>query len=1614
MRLLETKAMESAMTILAATKRQAHPLLETPFGRAFLRYDGQNMDRDFAASYAAFAMGSAGFRHYLVKSVWGNATGVKPGAFSMDSTEANYQALFEEQGASTLHHTRIRRKGNSIVVSIPVGRFDFGTYYMPDVRWATTATMPKTEGNLNAAVNRIQSSKFRNLLVLDSALDLTVSADEVMRATPVADYETRTSGRGENGYPALFARVFSKFRFMRCSLREASTSDQRRLGIGAASGTRIPYDDLSMENPLVQANPDLGWEVLKYMLSIPVVGFVEAELGDDFIEPLSGMSAAEVPLSLIGNWLSGTIEYQWFGSEDSLQDVFEVSSIGRSRAESEASTVLPYDPAANEDRLCIDNVGYFYYLPAADLVEQYEAEVETVFADERGEWTPMDVKNPKNVIRFDDGAGRTRTQPRKVQPDRLIYTDFKAGVIAYTDHQGLMKVTDISSFRAVNATHIKELLNLSLWKPSYDNEEFVDMLNAALRSALNANPAIAQELPYSATETFGLNEYQRDLANAQFREFVSGNRGGDLAEEAARWRLRFMGIAGIDENLRDEVEDLSFRHISPTSPVPELRIVYRLLAEYTQRMAANFEVAASEYRLLPTLQRLGFLTTLVKNAPRYDEVFEQDRVDRAPYTDPVEDYRNVEIPEIPFTRGVTLMPHQVKVFAALKRFPKRFTLDIAAGGGKTFTAVLVALMYMKHVGVRHPLVICPNILLKNYFEDATYATSGAVNIIAVNSEIIARWGADKLAELIRKAPINTVVVASFDSMAKGTTRIYGTRKISVNSVTEFLKQFDFDFVVVDESHRIKRMSSNTNRNVTRVAARAKYSGIMTGTLLYNGAADVVGQFNVMDPTIFGSDSHFDNKFMEATAGVKRAKSGAPAVVQRRIADSTTYVKIARKEWASLLPPRVDEFDGTATEKFWILNDPEYPGEPMLTPAQSDYYNNVLLKEVRDKIFQDSQTDEGLRRLLRAMEGRGNAETEEDDEKLLEDIMEKLNPYLARLEIFVANPVNSREASFTSRLADPNDRMSPKAKKVAQLCRQHIERGYIGKILVFTQYNESAEGIFNSLPKDLRDRAVHYSADNKMTLTQFTDDPNKLILVGNERSIGTGLNLQVASRIIRCESTWNWGALEQAESRVNRPVPKSKETRKAIYMDWLLVNGTIDVTKTCRMISKAVESYKFNNAGNPAFDDMDPLEPVKLSLENILLRNDVSDPSHNVKDHLLALQLCRVLEEQDFQAFRVDPNNRTEGYELRGGVLPGSGLLKNVPYVPGMALYGTKDLGLVPFVEYVTNVRKSTLVAFDPVGHVIHTEEGDGRCVSSRRSGGELRSVTVELPSGERGTFDLTSVFIVTRPNVDVDTRRQIAETVMSEHLGRPVAIAPQAPLTVEDNPAAAGPNKGSIKLLRSKPVPAVPSRPDSEYALYVMSVGHMIALTATPEDQDTPIDMLLEHDFITVKPYYYAQVKNPTALEEWYTKARKVTGFANDSRAQIEEMLALMKAHNPSKFYQNVKPAVLRDFWRSQRQAPKAGLFSGFVSIEDNGVGKHPKIYLVAFKHQNPQFRNVASKSKVPGLVWEATESEQAWYLAPTVKAAAAKLREVNEVAPVKNFKLLLAKLSQVRPTPAK
>jgi hypothetical protein len=372
--------------------------------------------------------------------------------------------------------------------------------------------------------------------------------------------------------------------------------------------------------------------------------------------------------------------------------------------------------------------------------------------------------------------------------------------------------------------------------------------------------------------------------------------------------------------------------------------------------------------------------------------------------------------------------------------------------------------------------------------------------------------------------------------------------------------------------------------------------------------------------------------------------------------------------------------------------------------------------------------------------------------------------------------------------------------IYKICREHLAKGLPGKILIFTQYTASAESVFFNAPADLKDKFIHYTASTKLEAkSEYEQNPEKSIMVGVSSSMDTGLNFQHVSRLIRMETVWTPGVLEQGNSRINRPEIKKVENRPKIYFDWLVVNRTVDITKVGRLISKIISKSKFDEHDNPAYQDLADLPPISITLESIARNNDFEGDLLPYMEEYTAFQ---AVEKADYEQYKLDNPDKVMPVAVPpGGLLPGSKLMSRVPYVPEMDIYAADKLGLVRYDGFLrldvealegdddsgsdNESEDDTVDENDPKAayrraqiearqkeraivkdRAVHTEFGDGVI-----TGIGPKRVRVRLNDGRVIRLMKMQVFIITRATTNsIDMRNELLKSVGEIPLDRPITV----------------------------------------------------------------------------------------------------------------------------------------------------------------------------------------------------------------------------------------------------
>jgi superfamily II DNA or RNA helicase len=694
------------------------------------------------------------------------------------------------------------------------------------------------------------------------------------------------------------------------------------------------------------------------------------------------------------------------------------------------------------------------------------------------------------------------------------------------------------------------------------------------------------------------------------------------------------------------------QQLDPISGLSAFKFIGRLLVECALAAEKNIDAMYKKYSVINVLHWFAVLRTFKTYSGKYNEVVATDNSNRDAYINQGVDPSYVQEALPLIKKDLNFLPHQAKISNLTRKSPKVVVLPVDAGGGKTITILTDILRELKKKTVKRPIIVCPAHLVAQYIEEVIYVTEGKLNLIPITNSTLKAHGEDRLKNFILKSPPNSIVITDMHFLASREERVaYGNKTLPVFRNVEFLRQFEFDCVSIDEVHFLKNVKSNRRAASARFMIDIPMKRIASGTLISDTMLDLVSQIALLDPSLFGSEERFKREWADEVKGNKVIswKPGAEKEVRNIIQQHAVVASAKRKEWAALLPPSEETF--LAVE---------------LSDSQRLLYESIL-KETIDLIAEAALKNDELKALL---------EQDDDDGSALEA---KLRPYLARLEKFLSAPNDDAAASLF--LKQLEEQVSPKLKKAYERCELHLARKLPGKILLFTQYTSTAEAFFEYAPQSLREKIIHYTADKKLECRfEFESNPEKSIMIGVSSSMDTGLNLQHVSRLIRLESVWTPGVLEQGNSRLNRPQLKKAEERNVIFFDTILVNRTIDVTKIARLTSKIVSKAKFDEFDNQDYQDLQDLPRVALTLDSIAENNDFAN---TLLPYLERYQEFKKVQKEDYAQYVKENGDTLLPTPIpSSGLLEGSKLMSRIPYVPGMIVYGTAQLGLIRYDQFL--------------------------------------------------------------------------------------------------------------------------------------------------------------------------------------------------------------------------------------------------------------------------------------------------------------------------------------------
>jgi superfamily II DNA or RNA helicase len=301
---------------------------------------------------------------------------------------------------------------------------------------------------------------------------------------------------------------------------------------------------------------------------------------------------------------------------------------------------------------------------------------------------------------------------------------------------------------------------------------------------------------------------------------------------------------------------------------------------------------------------------------------------------------------------------------------------------------------------------------------------------------------------------------------------YGT----VRNDADELSQYEFFFLILDESQYIKNSESKTYKTITGI--RSQYRIVLTGTPIENSLSDLWAQMNFLNHGLLGSKNYFKQEFM---LPIERDKTEEASLRLQKLIHPF-ILRRTKEEVAKDLPALTEE---TITVEMSAEQCEPYETEK--SAVRKALLNNLREVGLEKSTFMVLQALTRLRQIA-------------------------IHPKLI-------------EADWAFDSGKFNEIMTMLSILVSE---NH-------KILVFSSFVKHLKLLAAEFTKENWNYSLltGQTSDRKQVIEEFQEDPEKKIFLISLKAGGVGLNLTAADYIFITDPWWNPAAEMQAISRAHR-------------------------------------------------------------------------------------------------------------------------------------------------------------------------------------------------------------------------------------------------------------------------------------------------------------------------------------------------------------------------------------------------------------------------------------------------------------------------------------------------
>ena len=399
----------------------------------------------------------------------------------------------------------------------------------------------------------------------------------------------------------------------------------------------------------------------------------------------------------------------------------------------------------------------------------------------------------------------------------------------------------------------------------------------------------------------------------------------------------------------------------------------------------------------------------------------------------------------------------------------------------------------------------------------------------------------------------------------------------------FLTKFYWNYLIIDEAHRIKCETTIIHNKMTLI--RNLYCILLTGTPIQNNTHELWGLLSFIYPVLFEESDIFDRCYKHTTMEEdKNILSKIPKLLQ------PFYVRRMKSDVELTLPPKEEI----------ILKIP-------MSNEQTQWYKLYLAAHANliDKVsdIQSNIVDT-------------NKTTIKEWKKIRHLYMQlrkiSLHPYLL--------------PTLEAKILPNNEFINASGKLIIldKLINRLISNGH--RILIFSCFTS----VLDILEVYLKYKLIKYlrldgsttRIKRKIDISRF-NDPNSIfnIYLISNRAGGLGINLQTADTVVHFDTDWNPQADLQAQARAHRIGQK-----KTVKIYRLICKDTVEERILFRSLQKLYLNAIINegtkmlkNGDIDEFDlkNDDLLGAIKFGAQTLFEKNDLNDVNEFDLDRILS-------------------------------------------------------------------------------------------------------------------------------------------------------------------------------------------------------------------------------------------------------------------------------------------------------------------------------------------------------------------------------------------------------------